>query len=70
MNNSLQTIYQKDMTQSWSVVTNYGYDTQDNPASITDPNANTTQYRFDDFRRKNQTMSPDTETIGSGVGPS
>jgi RHS repeat-associated protein len=60
MNNFLQAIYQKDMTQPLSTFIQYGYDTQDNQASITDPKGNTTQYRFDDFSRKNQTTSPDT----------
>jgi len=50
------------MTQPLSTITGFAYDTQDNPASITDPNGNTTRYRFDDFSRKNQTTSPDTGT--------
>ncbi len=54
----------KDMTQPLqpNIVTHYGYDTQDNQASITDPNANITQYYNDDFGRKDQTISPDTGT--------
>jgi len=55
----------KDMTeplQPVNIITRYGYDTQDNQASITDPNTNITQYWFDDYGRKNQTTSPDTGT--------
>jgi RHS repeat-associated protein len=46
--------------QALSITTNQGYDTQDNPASVTDPRSHTTQYQYDDFGRKNQTTSPDT----------
>jgi RHS repeat-associated protein len=60
MNNFLQAIYQKDMTQPLSTITGYGYDSQDNRTAVTDPKGNTTQYGFDDFGRKNQTTSPDT----------
>jgi YD repeat-containing protein len=50
------------MTQPLSTITAFGYDTQDNQSSITDPNGNTTQYFYDDFGRNNQTGSPDTGT--------
>jgi RHS repeat-associated protein len=60
MNNILQAVYQEDVTQPLSTITNYGYDTQDNQSSVTDPIGNTTQYWSDDFGRKNQTSSPDT----------
>ncbi len=44
MNSLLQTIYQKEqMTQPWSVIVRYGYDTDDNQASVTEPNGNITQ---------------------------
>jgi RHS repeat-associated protein len=52
----------KNMTQPLTIITQYGYDTQDNQASVIDPNSNTTQYQYDDFGRKNQTISPDTGT--------
>ena len=50
------------MTQPGTIVTHYGYDTQDNQTSVTDPRSNATQYTYDDFGRKNQTISPDTGT--------
>ena len=50
------------MTQPLSTITNQGYDTQDNPASVTDPRNHTTQYVYDDFGRKDRTVSPDTGT--------
>jgi YD repeat-containing protein len=62
MNNLLQSIYQKSKTQPVQIVTRHTYDTQDNQASITDPNGNITFYYNDDFGRKNQTGSPDTGT--------
>lgn len=40
------------------VVTQYGYDVQDNMASVTDPNGNITTYQYDDFRRVQQQTSP------------
>jgi len=45
-----------------STITGYGYDTQDNLATVTDPKGNVTSYYNDDFGRKNQTGSPDTGT--------
>ncbi len=45
-----------------SIITHYGYDTQDNLTTITDPNGNITSYYNDDFGRKNQNGSPDTGT--------
>ena len=62
MNNILQAIYQENTTQPLSTITGYGYDTQDNQASVTDPSQNTTYYYNDDFGRKNQTGSPDSGT--------
>jgi YD repeat-containing protein len=40
MNELLQSINLKDMAQPWSI-TRFGYDTQDDQASITDPKGNT-----------------------------
>ncbi len=62
MDNFLQSVHEKDMTQPLTTITHYGYDTRDNQASVTDPNTNITHYLFDDFGRKNQTTSPDTGT--------
>ena len=50
----------KDVNQTLATTTHYGYDTQDNLATVTDPNDNVTSYYNDDFGRKNQNGSPDT----------
>jgi YD repeat-containing protein len=50
------------MTQPISSVTGCGYDTHDNPTSVTDPKGNITQYQSDDFGRRIKVISPDTGT--------
>src|SRR5947209_18612359 len=44
------------------ITTSYGYDTQGNLASVTDPNGNVTTYTFDDFGRMTKQVSPVTGT--------
>ncbi|HLX11141.1 MAG TPA: carboxypeptidase regulatory-like domain-containing protein, partial [Thermoanaerobaculia bacterium] len=45
-----------------SATTAYAYDVMDNLVSVTDPNGNTTSYRYDDFRRLERQDSPVTGT--------
>jgi RHS repeat-associated protein len=52
----------KKMTQPGNVFTDYDYDTHDNLKTVIDPNENTTTYVYDDFGRKNSTVSLDTGT--------
>jgi YD repeat-containing protein len=44
------------------IITQYGYDNQDNLTSVTDPKGNITQYTYDDFGRRIKVISPDTGT--------
>jgi RHS repeat-associated protein len=45
-----------------AATTAYAYDAMDNLASVTDPNGNTTSYRYDDFHRLERQDSPVTGT--------
>ncbi|HEY6324756.1 MAG TPA: carboxypeptidase regulatory-like domain-containing protein, partial [Thermoanaerobaculia bacterium] len=45
-----------------AATTAYAYDVMDNLSSVTDPNGNTTSYRYDDFRRLERQDSPVTGT--------
>lgn len=61
--NRLKTVTQKQTIVAGSdVVTQYGYDVQDNLTSITDPNGNVTTYNYDDFHRIQKQVSPVTGT--------
>jgi RHS repeat-associated protein len=50
----------KQLARPEAILTNYEYDSHDNLIMVTDGNRNTTDYFYDDFRRLNQTLSPDT----------
>src|ERR1035437_6319429 len=57
--NRLKTVTQhQTIVAGPDVVTQYGYDLQDNLISVTDPNANLTTYLYDDFRRMQTQTSP------------
>lgn len=57
--NRLATITQKLATAAGGqIVTSYGYDTQGNLTSVTDPNSNVTTYVYDDFGRMLRQTSP------------
>jgi RHS repeat-associated protein len=45
-----------------AATTAYSYDVMDNLSSVTDPNGNTTSYRYDDFHRLERQDSPVTGT--------
>jgi RHS repeat-associated protein len=45
-----------------AATTAYAYDVMDNLSSVTDPNGNTTSYRYDDFHRLERQDSPVTGT--------
>jgi RHS repeat-associated protein len=47
---------------SGAATTAYSYDVMDNLSSVTDPNGNTTSYRYDDFHRLQRQDSPVTGT--------
>ena len=47
---------------SGTIQTQYGYDVQSNPTTVTDPNGNQTTYSYDDFGRMQSQISPVTGT--------
>jgi RHS repeat-associated protein len=52
-----------------AATTAYAYDVMDNLSSVTDPNGNTTSYRYDDFHRLERQDSPVTGTTTSQYDP-
>jgi RHS repeat-associated protein len=52
-----------------AATTSYGYDVMDNLESVTDPNGNTTSYRYDDFHRLERQDSPVTGSTTYGYDP-
>lgn len=63
----LTTVSQKLGTST--VVTQYGYDVQNNVTSVTDPNGNVTTYSFDDFGRPRVQSSPVAGSTGYSYDP-